>query len=157
MTLTIEIDDEVFAALQKLATPLIDSPNDVLRRVLDLDVGQRTGSVDPPTLPDKAAAPKSAASKQGELEMTPQREFRRYIVDIINEHGGKAHMQDVLGEIEARMNDRFKPGDLQNVSTGEVRWRNAARWERMQMANEGLIKKGTASGWWELTADGRKA
>ncbi|WP_149825247.1 hypothetical protein [Streptomyces tailanensis] len=31
---TIEIDDEVFACLQRLSEPLVDTPNDVLRRVL---------------------------------------------------------------------------------------------------------------------------
>lgn len=34
--ITIEIDDEVFNKLQSLAKPLIDTPNSVLRRVLDL-------------------------------------------------------------------------------------------------------------------------
>ncbi|CAM5677169.1 RAMA domain-containing protein OS=Streptomyces antimycoticus OX=68175 GN=SANT12839_101730 PE=4 SV=1 [Streptomyces antimycoticus] len=31
---TIEIDDEVFAYLQRHGEPLVDSPNDVLRRLL---------------------------------------------------------------------------------------------------------------------------
>ena len=35
---TIEVDEEVFEALQELATPLVDTPNSVLRRLL-LDEG----------------------------------------------------------------------------------------------------------------------
>ena len=37
MAPTIRIDDEVFEALQKQAEPLVDSPNDVLRRVFGLN------------------------------------------------------------------------------------------------------------------------
>jgi hypothetical protein len=49
---------------------------------------------------------------------------------------------------------QFKPGDFESVSTGEVRWRNAARWERNEMAKEGLIKRTTRWGYWELTDTG---
>ncbi|MFF4864482.1 hypothetical protein ACFY3J_22635 [Streptomyces sp. NPDC001231] len=38
MTRTIRVDDEVFAALQALAEPLVDTPNSVLRRLLKLDL-----------------------------------------------------------------------------------------------------------------------
>jgi hypothetical protein len=41
MSHVIRVDAEVFAALQRLARPLLDTPNDVLRRVLDLDNGDK--------------------------------------------------------------------------------------------------------------------
>jgi hypothetical protein len=65
-------------------------------------------------------------------------------------------MNEVLDEVERRMASRLLEGDRAAVSTGEVRWRNATRWERMQMAKEGLIKKGTRAGWWELTDAGKR-
>jgi hypothetical protein len=155
MTLSIEIDEEVFAALQSRARPFVDSPNDVLRRTFGLDDGSDIpGRLVPP---DGVTGPGHATTGKVATEMTPQKAFRRHIVDILNEHDGRAHMHDVLGEVEARMEDSFKPGDLMQVSTGEVRWRNATRWERWQMVKEGLIRKGTAAGWWELTSEGRKA
>ncbi|MFN2561967.1 MAG: winged helix-turn-helix domain-containing protein [Jatrophihabitans sp.] len=70
------------------------------------------------------------------------------------EAGGGREMVEVLGEIDLRMGSKFREGDYATVSTKEVRWRNAARWERMQMAKEGLIERGTRSGWWELTEAG---
>jgi hypothetical protein len=36
MSQVIRIDDDVWAALQKQATPLVDTPNSVLRRILQL-------------------------------------------------------------------------------------------------------------------------
>ncbi|MFE2278601.1 hypothetical protein ACFXAE_15400 [Streptomyces sp. NPDC059454] len=38
MTRTIRIDDEVFAALQALSEPFVDTPNSALRRLLGLDL-----------------------------------------------------------------------------------------------------------------------
>lgn len=37
MTRTIRVDDEVFAKLQSMAEPLVDTPNSTLRRLLGLD------------------------------------------------------------------------------------------------------------------------
>lgn len=37
MTRTIRVDDEVFARLQSLAEPFVDTPNGTLRRLLGLD------------------------------------------------------------------------------------------------------------------------
>ncbi len=39
----IEVSDEVFLRLQNLATPLIDTPNDVIRRLLDAVTPTKTG------------------------------------------------------------------------------------------------------------------
>jgi hypothetical protein len=38
---TIRIDEDVFRALQARAVPLVDTPNSVLRRVLDLEPPER--------------------------------------------------------------------------------------------------------------------
>lgn len=46
MAPTIRIDDEVFEALQKQAEPLVDSPNDVLRRVFGLHKARRDTATD---------------------------------------------------------------------------------------------------------------
>ncbi len=88
---------------------------------------------------------------------TPQREFRPVIKAAILEAGGGRPMLEVLAEVERRMSHQFHAGDLALVTNGEPRWRNAARWERMKMANEGIIKKGTRSGWWELTDLGKRS
>ena len=46
MAPTIRIDDEVFEALQKQAVPLVDSPNDVLRRKFGLNNAKRDKATD---------------------------------------------------------------------------------------------------------------
>lgn len=160
----IEVDDEVFGRLQRLAQPFVDTPNSVLRRTLGLDEGHSpedgdrlsTGQGDP--LPGTKEGEMTNTTTAGPAPlMTPQRDFRPAIVELLMEAGGGRRMQEVLAGIEDRMGPRFHPHDWHPLPTGEIRWRNAARWERMKMAEEGLIKKGTAAGWWELTEDGHSA
>lgn len=48
MSRVIRVDDDVFSALQERAEPLVDTPNDVLRRILELDAR-------PPSSPEGSA------------------------------------------------------------------------------------------------------
>lgn len=148
----IDIDDEVFGRLQQLAEPFVDTPNTVLRRVLQLDPGAAKPAADA----EGAEMPVVMGARTEPYPVTPQRHFRPFITAILMEAGGGRSMHEVLREVEARMGPQFVLGDHEPVSTGEVRWRNAARWERMQMVKEGLIATGSPSGWWELTEEGKR-
>ncbi len=48
MSRTIRVDDEVFAKLQSLAEPFVDTPNSALRRLLDLPSPGTAGSAQQP-------------------------------------------------------------------------------------------------------------
>lgn len=49
MSRTIRVDDEVFAELQSIAVPLVDTPNSTLRRLLGLDDPNSPGQDTPGT------------------------------------------------------------------------------------------------------------
>jgi len=68
MAPTIRIDDEVFEALQKQAVALVDSPNDVLRRVFGLNN----------TKHDKATDRKEAAATQRTVREIVERCISQY-------------------------------------------------------------------------------
>jgi hypothetical protein len=57
---TIRIDPEVWQALQRLAVPFVDTPNDVLRRLLGLDSGAAT---------DETARPLAQARRAGKAAL----------------------------------------------------------------------------------------
>ncbi|WP_374202476.1 winged helix-turn-helix domain-containing protein [Nocardioides sp. CFH 31398] len=87
--------------------------------------------------------------------LTPQSEFRPVILDILRERGGRLSVEELTSELESRMQDAFTDGDYGLVDNNEVRWRNAVRWERKKMVDEGLIMPSRERGVWELSAKGR--
>ncbi len=136
---TIRIDDEVWAALQKRAKAFEDSPNSVLRRVLGLDR-------------DQARRRRNNRTPKG--ARTPQSAYREPILRALYELGGQAEVSQVLDKVYELISDRLNEIDRQPLASGELRWRNAAMWERWVLVKEGLLKKGSPRGVWELTAKG---
>ncbi len=134
---TIRIDDEVWEKLKKLAVPFEDTPNTVLRRLLSID-GQATRK-----------------QRSRTTDITAHREFRRPILEALAELGGEGRVTEVLDRVGKRMKEILRPGDYENVSGGEIRWRNAARFERENMKGEGLLKSDSPRGYWQITENGR--
>ncbi len=139
---TIRVDDDVWKKLQKLASAFEDTPNTVLRRVFKLN-RQRNGSNGTPRAP------------RG--EKTPEGAFRQPILDALYEAGGSAKAADVLKRVEATMGSKLNAIDRQTLTTGALRWRNTAQWERNNLVEEGLLKKNSSRGMWELTTKGVSA
>ena len=86
---------------------------------------------------------------------TPQREFRQPILEVLAANGGEHHMDDVLTEVERRMEPVLREGDYETVDRGEPRWRKAARFERKAMVDDGLLMPLATPGIWTLTPHGR--
>jgi hypothetical protein len=88
---------------------------------------------------------------------TPEAAFVLPILRAIEELGGSASMQQVLEKVGAAMKDQFKDVDHQSLSSDPTRprWNNTAQWARNTMVQEGLLKKDSPRGTWEITAAGR--
>jgi hypothetical protein len=139
MSLTIRVDDEVFKALQRRAEPFVDSPNDVLRRLLGL-AETRGGST------SAARAPAGSA--------TAQQAYRPLILSALAKSGGSGTVRHVLAFIADAMQGNFKPRDLEQLASGPIVWESSAKWERNKMADDGLLKRGSPRGVWELSSLG---
>ena len=139
MSLTIRVDDEVFKALQDRAQPFVDSPNDVLRRLLGLNHSGRESS-------RRTRSPAGSA--------TPQGAYRPLILQALEKAGGSASVRDVLTSVEQGMHGKFKARDLERLASGPVVWESTANFERNKMADDGLLKRGSPRGIWELTEKG---
>jgi len=136
---SIRIDDEVWAALQKRAKAFEDTPNSVLRRILHLD---------------KTQGKRNRSNRTPKGVKTPQAAYRHPILRALYELGGHAQVSDVLEKVHVLMANRLNETDYQPLASGEIRWRNTAQWERNAMVEEGLLKKNSPRGVWELTAKG---
>jgi hypothetical protein len=174
---TIRIDDEVFDELKKHAEPFVDTPNTVLRRLLNLgDAGfedtNGTGDVELVTAP--AAAPRSGA--RDERAARPRRRrskatrppraktgsilhesaYELPMLEIISEHGGRAAAREVLDELETRLDGQLTEVDREELASGDVRWRNRAQFVRLRLVEQGDMVKDSPRGIWEISDQGRR-
>jgi restriction system protein len=136
---TIRVDDDVWNALQKRAKAFEDTPNSVLRRILRIDKNNKR---------------KRRSAKVPRGQKTAQGAFRQPILQALYEAGGTARVSDVLDRVARLVERRLNEVDRQTLTTGSVRWRNTAQWERNTMVSDGLLKKSSPRGMWELTAKG---
>lgn len=143
---TIRIDDEVFEALKKLAEPLVDTPNSVLRRLLELER-------------KKPASPKPAPVK-AKREQTPQSVYEENLLEVLAAapFNGRGNKKDVTLAVVERMMKRglIPPSDLEFVATGETKAENKISWGRNLLKNRGLIRGDAPRGIWELTPPARE-
>ena len=141
----IKIDEEVFAQLQKEATPFVDEPNDVLRRMLALSHnGEGEVKENPKT-----------SKRIPSRYLLPLEEYRIPILKSLESHGGtatrKAVLSDVFGELELHL----KPNDLATLNGRPARWHSRTEFAKSQMQKEGLVES-ARQGMWRITDGGRK-
>lgn len=75
----IEVDDQVYGALKRMAEPFVDSPNTVLRRLLDLDGVATTAS-------RRALRTESAPRRQAQ---TREIRSKRFVEDVLAREFGR--------------------------------------------------------------------
>ena len=90
---------------------------------------------------------------------TPESAYRDPILKALSELGGKAKTSDVLDRVYENMKGVLNEYDKQPVPSvpSQQRWRHTAQIVRNKLVKEGLIKKGSQRGIWELTEAGKKA
>lgn len=100
--------------------------------------------------------PKGSEPVQGLNIRTQEKEFRRPILEALEELGGAASHNEVLKRVYEKMKERLSEHDHQLLpGGGEVRWRNTARWCRKHMVKEGLLASDSPRGIWKITPAGR--
>ena len=146
---TVRIDDEVFEALKKLAEPLVDTPNSVLRRLLELETKKA------PTK-DRGQSPNSKPR-----EKTPQSVYEENLLAVLAAppFNGRGNKKDVTLAVVERMMKRglIPASDMEFVATGETKAENKISWGRNLLKTRRLIRDDAPRGIWELTSEGRAA
>ncbi len=90
---------------------------------------------------------------------TPEDAFRWPILEALVELGGKATIGEVLDLVEKKMSAKLTKHDLEPLPSDpkSIRWRITARWCRKTMVDEGLMKRDSPHGLWEISDLGRRA
>jgi Mrr N-terminal domain len=146
----IRISENTWERLKEHARPLEDSVDDVLNRALD-ELDSSKGRATAVRKKTANELPKPRGRK------LPQKEFRRPLLLVLKDLGGRARVADVRAAIEPKMASRLSDADYLPVSTGDPRWWNAVCWERNDLVKEGLLRNDSERGVWELSASGRQA
>ena len=180
---SIIIDGDVFAELQRLATPLVDDANSVLRRVLGLpspvrrihadtvaDGTQRADRDEPRDAgvaqfharkiqrDDKlpiAPVPEPIVASIPRGSRLPQAEYEVPILEALIELGGSAPSSRVVELTGSKLRDRLTRVDWTRVKSGETRWENRVRFARLMLKKLGQVADDSPHGTWEITDAGR--
>lgn len=88
---------------------------------------------------------------------TPEPAYYLPILDALVRLGGRGKVAPVLEHVGKAMKPVLKDVDYEPLSgdNGEIRWRNAAKWARNTMVEEGLLKNDSPYGVWEISEAGR--
>jgi hypothetical protein len=183
MQRSIDVDDEVYAALQRSAEAFIDTPNSVLRRVLGIDkngserplaADLTSNAIDPIAVAKRVAAQRRSASKtpspaaraagaraakaprakRGTL--LPESEYEIPILLYLDEHGGRAPSREVVDAVGEVLADRLTDEDKQELRSGDVRWKNRAAFVRLRLIEKQELSGEAPRGTWEITDKGRE-
>jgi len=101
-------------------------------------------------------APAEVSTRRVTRKWTPWEEFRPHVLAILRENDGRLDADDLMLELEIRLESVLTPGDRENAPQGGERWHVAVRRQRKALADEGLLVP-AQPGVWELTAKGLTA
>ena len=178
MSVTIRIDQDVYESLKAKAEPFVDTPNSVLRRLLNLDglsaaAGSATMAVRPPPTrsPGRGdsgtpASHKRKRKRRAKRASTPTRTEsgailveERYELPILGcliEAGGSAPSRQVIDAVGRELADQFSDTDKATLASGGIRWQNRAQFVRLRLVHEGLMQRDSPRGIWAITEAGRQ-
>ena len=158
---TIRIDDDVFNGLKSLAEPFIDTPNSVIRSLL-----QERGVLSKPPTPDPvrlksepALAPSKTEASRSTKNLTPQSVYEIFLLHVLaDKHSGNASKREATQLVIKLMKSHGFIGsaDLQRVSTGETKAENTIAWGRNALKERGLLRRDSPMGVWQLTEEGMR-
>lgn len=166
MSPTVRVDEEVYRALQSRAEPFVDTPNSVLRRLLDLGDTEslETEIVSPErgqARSEVKASPKKAERKRKKRTRAPsgillrQEEYELPLLEVLSHLGGSAAAGEVIELLGERLNGKLKPADRERLDSGAVRWENRAQFVRYELVQRGDMKGDSPRGVWEISQRGR--
>lgn len=173
MSPRIQIDEDVFEALKEQAIPFQDhEPNDVLRRLL-IERSEHEGSAGTLEIArparskgdgsrDRRAGRHSENSKPAKRRraasntLMPETEYQYPILRTLLDNGGRMPTREVVAAVGELLEDKLLPADRETLGR-KPRWEGRVQFTRLQLIKDGLMKKGSPRGVWEITPQGEKA
>ena len=177
MSHTIRIDSDVYKALQRRAIAFVDTPNSVLRRILDLgensfhkdagashhSEGTEAISVGEVVGKTRSKRRKSTTSRRSRERrrapsdsLLPASEYELPLLATLDELGGSAPARDVIAGLAKKLDGSLMEADRDLLKSGAVRWINRAQFVRFKLIKAGDLVSATPRGVWEISSQGRQ-
>ncbi len=153
----IRISDDVMDMLKKFAIPLEDTPDSVLRRILD-DYTKIKNQENPTTFqkrPEKLRVTLRTVTPSNKFPRKTVERYARWIVAALVNLGGTARAEEITSHIGKIFGREFTSRERESISSGETRWLKNVHWARYDMARGGLLNEDAPHGVWELTEKGK--
>ena len=170
MSPTIRVDEDVYQALQRRAEPFVDTPNSVLRHLLDLSESESSGSgsnaSDHPATGESGRMAPARRRSQGTKKKTKrtrapsgnllsQEEYELPLLETLSQLGGSAAAGEAIARLGDRLKGKLKPADYEKLDSGAIRWENRAQFVRYELVQKGDMKDDSPRGVWEISQQGR--
>ena len=143
----IRISEETMGRLKAWAKPLEDTAESAFAKVLDVAERNRATSGTP-------AAGRRPRQRRRARDSLSQKAFRRPLLEVLYEAGGKAPVDKLRLTMKERMASSLLPGDFETGSTGEPHWWKATCRARNKLRKEGYLRDDSKRGVWELSGKG---
>jgi hypothetical protein len=181
MSPSIEIDDDVFDVLKRHAEPFVDTPNDVLRRLLldapsarlantavlseEIGVASRRREASPNR---NARGSHLAAESHGARKRATKRKRARSsdllsedayevpILRVLDEASGRLPTSEAVAAVGEMIADQLKPMDHEVQENGRERWQMRVQFTRLRLVERELLKGDSPRGIWEISDAGRE-
>ena len=146
----LRVTDRTWERMQRHAKPFVHKPEDILVMALNA-LDEKVGLKPLPNPEIGIGVPVRRTRK------LPQKAFRKPLLKILLEMGGRAYASDIKRVIGPKVAPMLSDVDYKSVSSGDPRWWNAICWERADLVREGYFSNDSPRGIWELTDKGRLA
>lgn len=168
MTATIELDDDVFEALKLHAEPFVDTPSDVVRRLLSLAEGSgirrpaAARPADEAVAQDVATSARRTRAKQPKRKrapsdaLLPQEAYELPILRVLDDAGGRLPTSEAVAAVGRTVDEKLMPMDRDTLDSGKLRWEMRVVFTRLRLVKAGLLKDDSPRGTWEISDAGRK-
>jgi hypothetical protein len=169
MSPSIELDEDIWEYLKAQAEPFADTPNTVLRRLLQLDDASKaetqTASNGAPSRREAGARAKkrggtrksSGRTRAPSGTLLPEQRYELPLLRALIDAGGEAPYREVVESVGRALSDEFMPADHETLASGSVRWHSRLQFVRLRLVERGEMDREAPRGMWRITEAGRQA
>ena len=145
----IDVSNATYRALQARAKAFEDTPDIVIRRLLDeIERGRRRSE-----LPGDVVTRSQGRAPVGSI--LPESEYESPILEALVAAEGRAAAHEVIEEVGRRLKNRLTERDHEMLpGDGGIRWKKRTQFARLNLVRRGLLSSDSPRGVWELTEAG---